>query len=370
MMDFTYHMPTKVRFGRGTLAELGRHVKELGGKKVIIVSGQGAMRKTGTLDRVIGLLDGFDVEVFEKVESDPSLETIDDGVKAAKRCDLIVGLGGGSALDAAKAISAVAKNGATAQEYLTGKAIKKKGPSIIAIPTTAGTASEVTEVSVLSDKKQKIKKALRSVHMYPVVALDDPELTLSMPKDVTASTGLDALAHAVEALVSRKSQPIPDILCMEAARLVLENIEIAYNDGKNIDARENMLLGSLMAGFGITHAGAGLAHGLSYSLWKEAGTPHGLACGILLPHVMRFNLGYENGKYAVLARFCGYKSPQDLISRVESLNLALGAQSRLGGLGIRESDIMSMITGVGGGVKVNPRATDDASLASFINSII
>jgi len=366
-MDFTYHMPTKVRFGCGVLDELGKHAHGLGAKRALVVTGRGSMRKTGTLDRVIGLLDGFDAGVFEDVEPDPSTETVDEGVKAAKKCDLIVALGGGSALDAAKAISAVAGNGGKASEYLNGRKAEKPGPGIIAIPTTAGTASEVTEVVVLSDKERKIKRSFRSVRMYPAIALDDPELTLTMPKEVTASTGLDALSHAVEALVSKNSQPITDTLCMAAAKLVLENLETAYEDGSDIRARENMLLASLTAGFGITHAGAGLAHGLSYSLWTVKGMPHGLACGLLLPHVMRFNLGYVGGKYAALAGFCGYKSPEALIGRLEELNMALGVPKNIG---LRESDLPAMISGAGGGVKVNPRPADEKQLASFIRAMM
>jgi alcohol dehydrogenase class IV len=312
----------------------------------------------------------MDVSVFEKVESDPSTTTVDEGADAAKGRDLIVALGGGSPLDAAKAISAVAGNGGAAADYIAGRPIKKRGPQIIAIPTTAGTASEVTEVSVLSEPELKIKKALRSVHLYPAVALDDPELTLTMPKDVTASTGLDALAHAVEALVSVKSQPIPDALCLEAARLVLDNLPQAHRNGGDLAARENMLLGSLMAGFGITHAGAGLAHGLSYSLWKVAGMPHGLACGMLLPHVMRYNLGHEGGKYAALARHCGCRSPKELIERVERLNDELGVPRTLGKLGIKEADVADMVAGQGGGGKVNPRKADDKALAAFIRSMM
>ncbi|MFH0862792.1 MAG: iron-containing alcohol dehydrogenase [Candidatus Altiarchaeota archaeon] len=370
MMDFTYHMPVKVRFGLGVLGELGTHARGFGAKRVLIVTGKGSMKRTGILDRAVGLLEGFNVAVFDEVESDPSLKTIDEGVSAAKGRDLIVGLGGGSALDAAKAISAISANGGPASEYLAGRKIEKAGPKIIAIPTTAGTASEVTEVSVMTDRGSRIKKAIRSAHMYPAMALDDPELTVTMPKDVTASSGLDAMAHAVEALVSRKSQPIPDILCMQAAKLVLENLEDAYRDGADLKARENMLFASLMAGFGITHAGAGLAHGISYSLWRKAGTAHGLACGILLPHVMRYNLGHEGGKYGVLAGFCGYKNPEDLICRVESLNAALGVPKRIGVLGIGSSDIGFMVSGVGGGVMANPRHTDEAALASFIESIL
>ena len=369
--SFDYHMPTRVIFGVGSVERLGKVLDEVGADKVIIVTGRGSIKKAGLLDRVAGLLDGFEVRVFDRVEADPSVETVDDGAEDADGVDVVIGLGGGSALDAAKAISAVLGNGGQAAEYIRGRKAEKPGPPIVAIPTTAGTASEVTEVSVLSDRSLKIKKSFRSKHMYPAVALDDPELTKTMPKPVTASTGLDALAHAVEALTSKNSQPIPDVLCMEAAKLVLENLEKAYEDGDDIQARKNMMLGSLMAGFGITHAGAGLSHGLSYGLWRVADTPHGLACGFLLPHVMRFNLGHEGGKYAALARHCGYKSPEDLIGRVEALNEALEVPARLHGFGITERDVEAMVEiGMSGSTRVNPRPVDEKTMREFIRSIL
>jgi alcohol dehydrogenase len=369
-MDFTYHMPTKVRFGRGAFGEAGKIVDELGARRILVVTGRGGW-KDRLLGRLDGMLEGREVDVFDEVEADPSVGTVDSGAAKARHADAIVALGGGSPLDAAKAISVVAGNGGGAAEYLAGKKTPNPGPPVIAVPTTAGTGSEVTEVSVLTDREKGLKKSFRSVRMYPYAALDDPELTATMPKDVTAATGLDALTHAVEAYTSTRSQPIPDALCREAAKLILGNIVAAFEDGGDMDAREGMLLGSLMAGFGITHSGAGLAHGLSYSLWKVAGTHHGLACGALLPHVMRFNLGREGGRYAALAGHCGFKSPEALISRVEEVNARLGVPSRLGPLGVGESDVESMLElGLGGSTRVNPRLVDRATLASFIRRII
>jgi alcohol dehydrogenase class IV len=371
MKSFTYHLPTKIVFGPGALKQLKTQAAGFGAKRVLLVTGSGAMRKTGTLERVLAQLEGFDVTLFEKVESDPSTDTVDAGARMAAGCGLIIALGGGSPLDAAKAISVVAGNGGAAGDYISGKAAARAGPPIIAIPTTSGTGSEVTEVSVLTDRAARRKKSFRSVHMYPSVALDDPELTVTMPREVTASAGLDALTHAVEALTSAKSQPITDALCMEAGKLILDNIVKAYEDGKDIEARQAMMLGSLMAGYGITHAAAGLAHGLSYALWKVADTPHGLACGTLLPHVMRFNLGYEGGKYLALARYCGYKSPEDLISRVEEANKALNVPARLAGLQARESDIGAMVeSGMGGSTAVNPRPVDAKTMETFIKKIM
>jgi len=329
------------------------------------------MRRTGILDRVVGLLEGLNVTVYEDVEADPSVETVDEGVELAGGCDTIVALGGGSPLDAAKAISIVAGNGGHALDYVSGAKVKKPGPRIIAVPTTAGTGSEVTEVSVLTDLTRKAKKSFRSRYMYPALALDDPELTVTMPDEVTAHTGLDALTHAIEAFTSKKSQPLTDPLCMEAAKLVLGNLETAYRKGSDIQARENMMLGSLMAGYGITHAGAGIVHGLSYALWKAVKTPHGLACGTVLPHAMRYNLGYEGGKYEALARHCGIDGAEKLIARVEDVCAKVGAPTRLTGLGVSADQADSMLElGLSGSTAVNPRPTDAETLRTFINSMI
>lgn len=368
--DFTYLMPTQVRFGQGVLSEIKSHITNLNVQKILIVCGKKSMKAAGYLDRTLDSLSDLDVEVFDDVESDPSVETVDAAVKLAD-VDAIVALGGGSPIDAAKAVSVVSGNGGNAAEYISGKTIGKPGPPIIAIPTTAGTGSEVTEVSVLSDRVKKFKRSFRSRYMYPTVALDDPELTLTMPKSVTASSGLDALTHAVEAFTSKKSQPIPDSICLEAARLAIENITTAYDNGEDILAREKMMLASLMAGFGITHAGAGLAHGLSYSLWRAADAPHGLAVGFLLPHVMRFNLGYEERRYERLARYLGYDTPEELITQIESINKALDVPSSLRRLGVKDSDIPGMVElGLGGGTKLNPRDVDAKTLESFIRGLM
>ncbi|MBD3387560.1 MAG: iron-containing alcohol dehydrogenase [Candidatus Altiarchaeales archaeon] len=367
-MRFTYHLPTKVHFGAGAVEGLEDVV---GGRKTLVVAGKSSMRRIGLLDRVLEILADDEVAVFEEVESDPSVETVDEGVKSAEGAEVIVALGGGSPMDAAKAMSVVAGNGGTARDYLRGKVVSKAGPDIIAVPTTSGTGSEVTEVSVLSDHEAKVKNSFRSVHMYPKVALDDPELTRTMPSEVTASTGLDALTHAVEALVSKRSQPICEIVCMESAKIVLENIEDAVEDGDDMEARTNMMYASLLAGIGITHAGAGVAHGLSYSLWRVTGLAHGTACGTLLPHIIRYNLGYDNGRYGKLAVYCGFNKVEDLISRVEEINMRLGLKDRLGGLGVGEDDIASMVdVGMTGSARANPRPVNEEKLASLIRDML
>ncbi|MFH1055347.1 MAG: iron-containing alcohol dehydrogenase [Candidatus Altiarchaeota archaeon] len=369
--SFRYYMPTEVRFGCGVLEDVKPVVEGLEAKRVLIVTGKSAAWKRGVIDRIKELLDGKEITVFDDVESDPSVETVDKAVYATSDVDVILGLGGGSPLDVAKAASVVSANGGKAVEYIRGKGIMKAGPPVIAIPTTAGTGSEVTEVAVLSDRSRMVKKSFRSRHMYPSAALDDPQLTVTMPKEVTASSGLDALTHAIEALTSKMSQPMPDVLCMEAAKLVLDNIVRAYDDDSDMEAREAMMLGSLMAGFGITHAGAGLAHGLSYSLWKAADTPHGLACGVVLPHVMRLNLGYEKGKYDQLARHCRLKDAQELILKVEEIKAALSVPDFLRDVGVKADDIGGMVElGLSGSTRGNPRPVDWETLNLFLRGII
>jgi alcohol dehydrogenase class IV len=369
-MDFTYHMPTKVVFGCGALDKLSDAVKEAGAVRVLVVTGRGSMMKTGVLDRVLSLLSAFDVDIFKGVESDPSTDTVDEVASKAVDADALIGLGGGSVLDATKAASVVAGNGGKASEYLSGGKTLWGGPKIIAVPTTSGTGSEVTEVSVLSEG-EGVTKSFRSRFMYTTVALDDPELTKTMPKGITASSGLDALTHAVEALVSKKSQPIGDVLCMEAAKLVFDNLEKAHANPDDMAARENMMLASLMAGYGITHAGAGLAHGLSYGLHRVADMPHGLACGLLLPHVIRYNMGADGGKYEALASHCGLKSTEDLITRVEELKKALNVPDRLGDAGLTEDDVKAVAeVSMTGSTRVNPRPIDDESLIKIVGELI
>ncbi len=368
-MEFTYHTPTEVRFGRGVVDELPSVMKELGACNVVVVTGKTAMRKTGILDRVTSMLEKQEVTVFDEVENDPSVDTVDRGAEVVRGSDAIIALGGGSPMDAAKAMSVVSANGGTSIEYLRGCGVGEPGPPLVAVPTTSGTGSEVTEVSVLSDVGNRVKKSFRSRFMYPTVALDDPELTVSMPTSVTASSGLDALTHAIEAHTSNRHQPIGDVLCMEAAKVVLENLTTAYRDGGNMEARERMMLAGLMAGYGITHAGAGVAHGLSYSLWRVTGISHGLACGTVLPYVMRFNM--ECTDYAGLARHCGLQTPEELVEKVEEINEILGVPATLGELGVKEEHIPEMVeVGLSGSTRSNPRPVDEKGLAELIKNMI
>lgn len=369
MDGFSYHMPTRVIFENGCLDRLPEHII---GDKVRIVTGiGGSMRKAGVLKRVGCLLEGFDIEFFDKIEADPSCDTIDDGSRACRGADCILAIGGGSPIDAAKAISACIGCGCSAKDLLWGKANPKPGPPIIAVATTAGTGSEVTQVSVLTDRKKRLKKSFRQEYMYPLTALDDPELTITMPFDITAQTGLDALSHALEALVAAGSQPITDSLCIEAAKLIIKSIEGACRFPKDMVFRKDMMLGSLMAGFGITVAGTGLAHGISYGIWKATGMGHGMAVGLLTPHIIRFNMGFDGGKYDRVAQALGYQDGLELAKGIESINESLGIPKNLGDAGIGVDDKRWLVeAALEGSSKKNPRPVKRRDANEFVEGLL
>jgi len=371
MKRFTYYMPTKVLFGDGCVEKVADAVGEVGGGKVLVVTGKSSMKKTGILDRVLDNISGFDVEVFAQIETDPSVDIVDEGAQNAVGKDVIVALGGGSALDAAKAISVASANSENAIDYLRGETVKNPGPKIVALPTTSGTGSEVTEVSVLSDPKNNIKKSFRSPHMYPATSLDDPQLTYTMPQEVTVSSGFDALTHAVEAYTSKRSQPICDVLCRQATKLAVENLVKTVENPNDAYPRSNMMLASLMAGYGITHSGAGLVHGLSYSLYKTTGVAHGMACAILLPHVMRYNRGYEEGKYTQLADDIGVETVDELIHTIQEIGEKVGVPQHLCEIGVKEDDVSQLVeSAMGGSTRVNPRPVKEDDLSGFLKNTI
>ena len=307
-MRFEFSLPSKIVFGRGAIGELGSISQEIG-KRALLVTGRSAMRKIGILEKTIALLKDYrvKVELYDEVEPDPSLETVERGciLTREKKCDMVIGLGGGSALDCAKAIAGVAFQKSSIWEYYEGREIEKKGIPFIAVPTTSGTGTEVTSNSVLRNIQKKTKKSLRSRYLTPYLALVDPELTLSLPPEITAYSGMDALTHAIESYVSNAASTVTEILAIGSIELIARNLREAYWNGEDIDARENMSLASIMAGMSFANSGLGAAHALAHPLGAKFGVSHGVACGILLPYVMEFNQRVCEEKYAQIALALG-----------------------------------------------------------------
>jgi alcohol dehydrogenase class IV len=291
-MRFEFTTATKIIFGAGTLREAGAAAREFG-QRALVVTGRDAKR-AGPLLKILHEA-GVGAATFS-VAGEPELCTIEQGTALAKRetCKLVIGFGGGSALDAAKAIAAMMTNNGALLDYVEiigrGKALTKPSAPFIAIPTTAGTGSEVTRNAVLSSPEHKLKVSLRSPLMLAKVAIVDPELTCDLPPALTASTGLDALTQLIEPFVCSRANPMTDGLCVEGIRRAGRSLRVAFADGKNKSAREDMALASLFGGLALANAGLGAVHGFAGPIGGSFPAPHGAICAALLPHVMDANI--------------------------------------------------------------------------------
>ena len=267
--------------------------------------------------------------LYDGVTAEPSLEVADEAADVARtgKADSVIGIGGGSAMDVAKAVAVIVANKGKAEDYLGLNNVPGPGLPKIMIPTTAGTGSEVTFTSVFIRKDLNKKEGMNSPYLYPELALLDPLLTLTVPSAVTATTGVDALCHAIESYLSISASPMSEMVSLEAIGLISQNLRTCVHDGSNIDAREQMLLGSLYAGLGLANAGVTAVHSLSYPLGGRYGVPHGLANTILLPAVMRFNLPGALEKCAMIAEVMG--EYVDDLSLRDAAQLSVGAIEEL-----------------------------------------
>ena len=318
--------------GRGAISQLPEELGRFKAKRILIVTDSGLV-STPIPEMVKALLKGHEVDIFSNVEPDPSIETINACAGYAKehKFDLLIGLGGGSPIDTAKCASVLAVNPGSAEDYLGIEKIPSPGIPKILIPTTAGTGSEVTNVAVLSLKAAHTKKGIVSRHLFAEIAILDPELTLGLPSPVTASTGMDALTHAIEAYVSRFAQALTDRFALEAIRLIGKSLRTAVYNGQNIDARENMLTGSMYAGLAFGSAATGMVHGLAMPLGGLFNVPHGIANAVMLPHVMRHNLVSSLERYRDVAIALG--------ERVEHLSVRQGAERAIAAIEALSADI-------------------------------
>jgi alcohol dehydrogenase len=351
--SFTITQPTKIRFGINAVNDLGTMVKEFGGSKVFLVIDPG-LQKAGLSDRITAPLAASSIpfEIYDQVEPEPGLRLADQGAELAQQAgaDCVIGVGGGSALDIAKAISILLTNGGKAADYLGLGKIKKPGVPKIMIPTTAGTGAEVTFTAVFINEETKSKGGMNGDPLYPDAALLDPALTVSLPPHVTAATGIDAFTHALEAYVSSQAHAISDMYAIEAIDLISRNLGPAYANGNNLAARSAMLMGSLLGGKALAMAGVGLVHAMAYPLGGMFNTPHGLANAILLPYVVEYNLIGSPGKYAAVAEIMGYdtdglnarEAATLTVEAIHQLNGDIGIPASLSALDIPTTDIPEM----------------------------
>ena len=289
---FEFATATRIIFGAGAIGRAGPLAKEFG-RHALVATGRDAARAKRLLDALREL----EVRAVPfAVDGEPDLEVVRRGVALARRerCDLVIGFGGGSALDAGKAIAAMLTNDGDVLDYLEviggGKPLARSSAPLLAIPTTAGTGAEVTRNAVLASSEHRVKVSLRSPLMLPKVALVDPELTWDLPPALTASTGLDALTQLIEPYVSGRANPMTDGLCVEGIGRAARSLRAAFENGRNAVAREDMALASLFGGLALANAGLGAVHGLAGVIGGMFGAPHGAICAALLPQVMAANL--------------------------------------------------------------------------------
>lgn len=286
-----FRMPKSVLYGRNSLEKLGEQSKKLG-KRAFIVTDT-IMEKLGYVEKCIKQLNkkSITVSTYNKVDAEPTNIHVLEALSLCKeeKCDFIIGIGGGSCIDAAKAVAVLYTNGGEVEDYVQKDIEIENNPlPLIAIPTTSGTGSEVTSVAVITNKKTDVKMMMKHPSFIPKVAIIDPVLTSSLPPQITAATGIDALCHAIEAYISKVSQPLTDVLALSAIESIMKYLRIAYEDGRNMEAREAMMIASLQAGIAFSNASVTLVHGMSRPVGALFHVPHGISNAILLPTVLEF----------------------------------------------------------------------------------
>ena len=343
-----YHMPTRIIFGPGAISGLSGVVKDkLRSSRPLLVTDRGVVQ-AGIVERTLSGLQV--IPTFDGVEPNPRHTTVDRGGEVARKIkpDLIIGLGGGSVLDAAKAVALLATNPGRIEEYEGRERYKNAPLPVLAVPTTCGTGSEVTWVSVITHTERRFKMSIKGPLMYPEVALVDPDLLQTLPPALIASTGLDALTHAIEAYTSKPASYLTDVLASEALRLIFRHLPAAHQDiGHNSEAREGLMLGSLLAGMAFGNSDVGAVHCLAESIGSLYDTPHGVANAVFLPYVMEFNLPDARDKYAAVAAAIGLE-PSDkneaagaLIRKIKDLSRSLSIPF-FQDLGIPECDFVAI----------------------------
>ncbi len=303
-----FRIPRTIIAGSGASGQVGEEVKKLKVKKGLLVTDR-ILVKLGLLGEIQQSLQQSQIQfaVFDKVFTEPTVDYVKEGLEAYQTsgCDFLLAVGGGSAIDTAKAISVMATNPGSLQSYMGLGKIPEKGAPLVALPTTAGTGSEVTQVTIITDAETNVKMLIGSPFLIPEIAIVDPLLTLSMPQNLTAATGIDALTHAIEAYVSLKAQPMTDGYCLSAIELISGNLRQAWTNGNDIAAREKTMIGALQAGIAFSNSSVALVHGMSRPIGAYFHVAHGASNAALLGVVMEFSLTGNPGRYAHIARAMG-----------------------------------------------------------------
>jgi len=387
--DFT--APRKIVFGWGRRREAGTLARALG-RRAFVVSGLPEAVGQPVLEQLSDILrrEGIEIAQVATIDHEPEVADVDHTAEQLRRLqagpgDMMLGIGGGAAIDLAKAGAAMATNteSPTVRDYLEGVGrglVLREAPlPVMAMPTTAGTGAEATRNAVISSYDPPFKKSLRDERIQPQVALVDPELSVSVPPEVTAASGMDAITQLIESYISRKTRPIPQALAVQGLKLAVPALADAVEDGACRPARERMAHAALLSGLALANAGLGLAHGVAPALGIHCRVPHGLACAVMLPVALRVNREVRRSELSRLAHSLfprvSARKPDEaidvLIAEIEALCRRVGVPERLSALGVRRDQIPALVAGSrGSSMKGNPRELTDKELAGLLEEML
>jgi len=352
---FTFNTPTRIKYGANIVESVGEEAKKFAAKKVLIVTDKGIV-KAGLLAKVKESLERSSLEmlVFDQVEQNPKDKTVEKGAELAReeKVDLIIGVGGGSTMDTAKGIGLLVTNGGSLRDYWGVDMVKKPSLPLITVPTTAGTGSEVTICAVIDDTSREYttKDCVESRLISPRLALVDPLLTRSLPPELTAGTGMDALTHAIEAYTAIPASALTDALSLYSIELIANNLGKAFANGDDLEARNNMMLGSLMAGVAFSNSDTAGVHCMAEAVGGFYDIPHGIACAVFLPYIMEYNLIANPKKHADIAKAMGEditilsvrEAALKSVEAVKKLMKEVGIIPSARWLGVKEKDIAQL----------------------------
>jgi alcohol dehydrogenase class IV len=328
--NFEFRTPQRILYGLGCYKKIAELIKEMNAENILLVTGKKVIEMNYMKEIINSIKNmNINIEIFNEIPKEPEMNFVYNGLKIYEEndCELILAIGGGSIIDTAKGIALLATNGGSLKDYEGLEKIPKPQAPLIAVPTTAGTGSEVTKFTVITDTERKRKMLIGSVNIIPKIAIVDPLLTISMSQDITMSTGMDALTHAIEAYISIKAQPITDLLAIEAIKLISKYLRRAWANGEDIEARDKVMLGSLLAGLAFSNSSVALVHGMARPLGAYFNIPHGLSNAILLPHVMEFTYISNPEKFMNIALFMNEKIER--LSLIEAAKLSVEAVKKI-----------------------------------------
>lgn len=346
---YQFFMPSLNYMGKNSLEGASQQIKDLGLKKALIVT-DAVLVKVGAIKAVTSILQriGIEYSIYDGVEPNPTIEQVNEGTQIVKdeKCDCIISFGGGSPHDAAKGIAVLATNGGSISDYEGVNKVPKKTMPLIAVNTTAGTASEMTRFAIITDHARKVKMAIIDWKVTPTISVDDPLLMLGMPKGLTAATGMDALTHAIEAYVSTASTPVTDACALHAMRLVASYLRTAVNHGDNIEARDMMSYAEFLAGMAFNSASLGYVHAMAHQLGGFYNLPHGVCNAVLLPSVQEYNAKYVPELFIDIAQAMGLEgvgndkeeAVKQVLAAIRKLSKDVGIPANLNVLGVKPED--------------------------------